>query len=73
MYIKNNGIRRLNKATNLIQTGYEQFNKSALSRKKHYEEETNKTNTQNSIYYCQHKLFVLRALDSRKSMDNAAT
>ncbi len=33
MYIKNNGIRRLNKATNLIQTGYEQFNKSALSRK----------------------------------------
>ncbi|EPR67074.1 hypothetical protein ADICYQ_3944 [Cyclobacterium qasimii M12-11B] len=35
--------------------------------------ETDKTNTQNIIYPCQHRLFGLRALDFGKGLDIAIT
>jgi len=38
-----------------------------------YDKETNKTNSQNSIYYWIHILLVLRALDFGKSVDITTT
>ena len=40
---------------------------------RHHEEEKNKTNSQNSIYYCERRLLVLRTMDFGMGLDITAS